>query len=89
VRSAAGSARRTKGQEVENQLRQLGEFAIRSGWRIVAEYIDHESGKVSDSEQFQQMLRLHPRGNSTFCCSGRSTGSAAKAFCQHCSICNG
>ena len=45
-----------KGQEVENQLRQLREFAIRSGWTIVAEYIDHESGKISDREQFQAMF---------------------------------
>jgi len=45
-----------KGQEVENQLRQLREFAERSGWTIAAEYIDHESGKVSDREQFQQMF---------------------------------
>ena len=45
-----------KGQEVENQLRQLREFAIRTGWTIVAEYIDHESGKVSDRERFQAMF---------------------------------
>ena len=45
-----------KGQEVENQLRQLREFAAHSGWTIVAEYIDHESGKVSDREQFQAMF---------------------------------
>jgi DNA invertase Pin-like site-specific DNA recombinase len=45
-----------KGQEVQNQLRQLREFAAHSGWRIVAEYVDHESGKVSDREQFQAMF---------------------------------
>ena len=45
-----------KGQESENQLRQLRDFAIHSGWTIVAEYIDHESGKISDREQFQQMF---------------------------------
>ena len=45
-----------KGQEVENQLRQLREFAIRSGWTIVVEYVDHETGKISDREQFQQMF---------------------------------
>ena len=45
-----------KGQEVQNQLRQLREFAAHSGWTIVAEYIDHESGKVSDREQFQAMF---------------------------------
>ena len=45
-----------KGQEVENQLRQLREFSVHSGWTIVAEYIDHESGKISDREQFQAMF---------------------------------
>ena len=45
-----------KGQEVQNQLRQLREFAAHSGWTMVAEYIDHESGKGSDREQFQAMF---------------------------------
>ena len=45
-----------KGQEVQNQLRQLREFATHSGWTIVAEYIDHESGKGSDRERFQAMF---------------------------------
>ena len=45
-----------KGQEVENQLAQLREFAMRSGWSIVHEYIDHETGKTSDREQFEQMF---------------------------------
>ena len=45
-----------KGQEVQNQLCQLREFAAHSGWTIVAEYIDHESGKGSDREQFQAMF---------------------------------
>ena len=46
-----------KGQEVENQLAQLRAFAARNGWTIVREYIDHETGKVSDREQFNQMFR--------------------------------
>lgn len=45
-----------KGQQVQNQVRQLREFAAHSGWTVVAEYIDHESGKVSDREQFQAMF---------------------------------
>jgi DNA invertase Pin-like site-specific DNA recombinase len=45
-----------KGQEVENQLRQLREFAAKNSWTIVVEYIDHETGKISDREQFQQMF---------------------------------
>jgi DNA invertase Pin-like site-specific DNA recombinase len=45
-----------KGQEVENQLVQLRDFASRNGWTIVREYIDHESGKGSDREQFEEMF---------------------------------
>ena len=45
-----------KGQEVENQLRQLREFAERQGWTIAVEYVDHETGKISDREQFQRMF---------------------------------
>lgn len=45
-----------KGQEVENQLTQLREFAARNGWLIVREYIDHETGKVAEREQFEQMF---------------------------------
>ena len=47
---------RYKNQEVESQVRQLREFAAHSGWTIVAEYIDHETGKISDREQFQRMF---------------------------------
>ena len=52
----AGISTKDKGQEVGQQLRQLREFANHSGWTIVAEYIEHESGKISDREQFQAMF---------------------------------
>lgn len=48
---------RDKGQEVENQLAQLREFAARQGWTIVQEFLDRESGSTSDREQFQAMFR--------------------------------
>ena len=48
---------RDRGQEVENQLTQLREFAERSGWVVIHEYIDHETGKISDREQFEEMFR--------------------------------
>ena len=48
---------RDRGQEVENQLAQMREFAARMGWSLVAEYIDHETGKHSDRMQFKQMFR--------------------------------
>ena len=47
---------RDKGQDVENQLRQLREFCIKQGWNIASEYVDYASGKRSDREAFQQMF---------------------------------
>ncbi|MGA1999027.1 MAG: recombinase family protein [Terriglobales bacterium] len=52
---------RDKGQDVENQLRQLREFAGRQGWAIVSEYVDHCSGKRSDREAFQKMFAAASR----------------------------
>ena len=46
-----------KGQEVENQLRQLREFAAAQGWTIFREYVDHETGKNDDRGEFQAMFR--------------------------------
>jgi DNA invertase Pin-like site-specific DNA recombinase len=45
-----------RGQDTENQLVQLREFAAKQNWQIVAEYVDHTSGSHSDREQFQQMF---------------------------------
>lgn len=45
-----------KGQETENQLRQLREFAISQGWLIFAEYVDRESGATDDRAEFQRMF---------------------------------
>jgi len=50
-----------KGQDVENQLRQLREFCAKQGWTIVREFIDHASGKRSDREQFQAMFAAASR----------------------------
>lgn len=47
---------RDKGQDTENQLRQLREFCQRQDWQIVREYVDRASGKHSDREQFQAMF---------------------------------
>ena len=46
-----------KGQEVENQLRQLREFAASQQWIVYREFIDHETGKTNDREQFQLMFK--------------------------------
>jgi DNA invertase Pin-like site-specific DNA recombinase len=45
-----------KGQDTENQLRQLREFCAKQGWEIAHEYVDYASGKRGDREQFQQMF---------------------------------
>lgn len=48
---------REKGQEVENQLAQLRDFAAKQSWEIVHEYVDCESGAKSDRAEFQRMFR--------------------------------
>jgi DNA invertase Pin-like site-specific DNA recombinase len=45
-----------KGQDVENQLRQLRHFATKQSWKIVHEFSDNISGKTSDREQFRKMF---------------------------------
>lgn len=50
-----------KGQDVENQLRQLREFCSKQGWAIMREYVDHASGKRGDREQFQAMFAAASR----------------------------
>jgi DNA invertase Pin-like site-specific DNA recombinase len=45
-----------RGQDCENQLAQLREFAAKQHWVIFHEYVDHASGSRSDREQFQQMF---------------------------------
>jgi DNA invertase Pin-like site-specific DNA recombinase len=48
---------RDKGQDTENQLRELRTFAERLGYSIYQEYIDHESGSKADRPQFQQLFQ--------------------------------
>ncbi len=45
-----------KGQDTENQLAQLRDFATKQGWTVTGEYIDRASGKHSDREQFQRLF---------------------------------
>jgi DNA invertase Pin-like site-specific DNA recombinase len=45
-----------KGQETENQLVQLREFAAKQNWQITREYIDRETGGTSDRAEFQSMF---------------------------------
>ena len=50
-----------KGQDVQNQLRQLRDFCSKQGWNVASEYVDHASGKRSDREQFQAMFAAASR----------------------------
>jgi DNA invertase Pin-like site-specific DNA recombinase len=52
---------RDKGQDTENQLRQLREFAATQGWTIVTEFIDHASGGRSDRQQLAAMFQAASR----------------------------
>ncbi len=45
-----------KGQDYENQLLQLRQFAKTQGWDVIREYTDKTTGKRSDREQFQKMF---------------------------------
>jgi DNA invertase Pin-like site-specific DNA recombinase len=46
-----------KGQETENQIRQLREFACQQGWTVASEFVDHETGSTADREAFQAMFQ--------------------------------
>jgi DNA invertase Pin-like site-specific DNA recombinase len=52
---------RDKGQDTENQLRQLREFCRKQDWRVVCEFVDHATGKHSDREQFQALFAAASR----------------------------
>jgi DNA invertase Pin-like site-specific DNA recombinase len=45
-----------KGQETENQLVQLRDFAGKNQWTIFREYVDHETGSKADRAEFQAMF---------------------------------
>jgi DNA invertase Pin-like site-specific DNA recombinase len=48
---------RDKGQETENQLAELREFAEKQGWEIRYEFVDRESGSTSERPEFQAMFQ--------------------------------
>lgn len=53
-----------KGQDYENQLRELRAFVERKageGWTLAHEYVDKASGKSSDRPAFQKMLEAASR----------------------------
>ncbi|OUJ71979.1 recombinase family protein [Hymenobacter crusticola] len=53
---------RDKGQDNENQLRELRVFAERLGYTVYKEYTDQDSGSKAERPQFKQMfLDAHQR----------------------------
>jgi hypothetical protein len=46
-----------KGQDPENQLRQLREWCATCDHTIVNEYVDYESGRKADREQFNLLFQ--------------------------------
>ena len=45
-----------KGQDTDNQLHQLREYAARQQWNLVEVYEDHVSGKTGDREEFRRLF---------------------------------
>jgi DNA invertase Pin-like site-specific DNA recombinase len=57
---------RDKGQDYENQLRDLRSFVkahAKDGWDLEHEYVDQASGKDSDRVQFKQLFKDASRRN--------------------------
>jgi DNA invertase Pin-like site-specific DNA recombinase len=48
---------RDKNQDFTNQLIALREFAAKQGWQNIAEYVDEQSAKDGNREQFQRMFQ--------------------------------
>ena len=49
-----------KGQETENQLRELRQFVANrtaDGWTLAGEYVDQASGKTAGRTEFQRLFR--------------------------------
>lgn len=50
-----------KGQDTENQLIQLREYAASMSWEIAAEFVDRKSGKTGDRDQFKMLFEAADR----------------------------
>ncbi len=57
-----------RGQDPENQLRQLREWCVNAGHEIVAEYIDHESGRKGTNGRKQFALLFEDAYRRKFDC---------------------
>ena len=52
-----------KGQDTENQLKQLRAWCKKNKHKVTAEYIDKESGRKADRTQFKQLFIDARQGN--------------------------
>ncbi len=52
---------RDKGQDCENQLRQLEDFVRRMEWQFAKQYIDQVSGKTENRPAFREMFAAASR----------------------------
>ena len=57
LRSTLASVRAIKGKTPKTNLIALRDFANKHGWRIAAEYVDHDSGGKPNRPRFQAMFR--------------------------------
>jgi DNA invertase Pin-like site-specific DNA recombinase len=46
-----------KGQDTENQLHQLRQYAKQQGWTIYREYKDEKTGRTADRAEFQRLFQ--------------------------------
>lgn len=71
-----------KGQDPENQLRELRAWCSNSGHTVIQEYIDRQSGRrgADKRQQFAALLAMRPGGSSIACCFGHWIASAEKAW---------
>ena len=51
-----------KGQDTENQLTQLRQYAATRGWKIAGEYVDEASGKTAARVRFRALFTDASRG---------------------------
>jgi DNA invertase Pin-like site-specific DNA recombinase len=51
-----------KGQDTENQLKQMREYAPVQGWEVVREFVDRKSAKTGERDQFKEMFDAAGRG---------------------------
>jgi DNA invertase Pin-like site-specific DNA recombinase len=48
---------RDKGQDTENQLSQLRQYAHQQGWTVYREYVDQKTGRTADRADFQRLFQ--------------------------------